>query len=394
MNNNIPRKRLTATGTIQKKKNNAGTIYYQVIRFPFTYDLSGNIVYKKSPCFHTKSEARIYQNQLIMEREKYRDVSPDNPSVYSMAKLYTETYILPRHQSCGGRDVYKLNIRRMKNIFDAVGIKDCMPEQLQSFLNELNKKTTARYAHTILFNTFRWLENTRRIQYNPMNAISLPKHIPKRKIDRSPLTPLELKLLTEYLEQSDDILVKRYRHLIYLQLSTGMRTAEVLGTRWDNIDWKNHTIKITHTVVTELDSYSRRIKKGGKNKNAIRVVPLNPHTYSILKKHYALYKDSEWIAETYHHNKKLPIHKMPYERIVRQICERAGIKRHISPYIFRHTFTTYAVRAGIPITELRYITGHSDTSMILKVYANHIVDNVIKHNESKLCHMYGDAVIP
>lgn len=394
MNNSIPRKRLTATGTIQKKKNSAGTIYYQVIRFPFTYDLSGNIVYKKSPCFHTKSEARIYQNQLIMEREKYRDVSPDNPSIYSMAKLYTETYILPRQQSYGSRNTYQLNIRRIKDAFETIGIKDCMPEQLQSFLNEINKKTTAQHAYTILSDTFKWLENTRRIQYNPMNAISLPKHVPKKKADRSPLTSSELKLLTEYLEQSDNILVKRYRHLIYLQLSTGMRTAEVLGARWDNVDWKSHTIKITHTVVTEPDSYSRRIKKGGKNKNAVRVVPLNPHTYSILKKRHALYNDSEWIAETCQRNRNVPIHKMPYERIVTQICERAGIKRHITPYIFRHTFTTYAVRSGIPITELRHITGHSTTTMILKVYANHIVDNIIEHNETKLCHMYDNSVAP
>ena len=55
-------------------------------------------------------------------------------------------------------------------------------------------------------------------------------------------------------------------------------------------------------------------------------------------------------------------------RFTKEFMRRAGIKRRIRPYDLRHAFATYALAHGADIGAVSRIMGHTDASMILRVY--------------------------
>jgi integrase/recombinase XerD len=51
------------------------------------------------------------------------------------------------------------------------------------------------------------------------------------------------------------------------------------------------------------------------------------------------------------------------EKMVRDCAAKAGIKKHVTPHVFRHTFATQLVKNGADITAVRKMLGHSCLSV-------------------------------
>ncbi len=47
-------------------------------------------------------------------------------------------------------------------------------------------------------------------------------------------------------------------------------------------------------------------------------------------------------------------------RMVRRICKRAGIDKHITPHSLRHSFITAALDAGVPLRDVQIAARHAD----------------------------------
>lgn len=50
----------------------------------------------------------------------------------------------------------------------------------------------------------------------------------------------------------------------------------------------------------------------------------------------------------------------------------------VTPHIFRHTFCTNMLHAGVEIKELQYLMGHSDASVTLNVYSHTVYEKAEK----------------
>ena len=48
---------------------------------------------------------------------------------------------------------------------------------------------------------------------------------------------------------------------------------------------------------------------------------------------------------------------------------RAGIGQRVYPHLLRHSFATWALRRGMNAVALQRILGHSDLTMISRVYS-------------------------
>ena len=64
--------------------------------------------------------------------------------------------------------------------------------------------------------------------------------------------------------------------IILLTVHYGLRRSEVLGLKWDDIDFKNKTLTIRHTVVIAKINGKRQLvaKDRTKNKSSYRTLPL------------------------------------------------------------------------------------------------------------------------
>jgi len=70
------------------------------------------------------------------------------------------------------------------------------------------------------------------------------------------------------------------------------------------------------------------------------------------------------------------------EKEIKNIAARAGIDKSIYPHLFRHTFATEKINAGMPLHMLQDLMGHSSADTTL-IYAEVSQEN-IKHEYRKI----------
>lgn len=127
---------------------------------------------------------------------------------------------------------------------------------------------------------------------------------------------------------------------------TAMRHGEIDHLMWTHIDWRNKQIKI---VDTKRDKY--------------RYMPLSPTMEAIL--------NERGIKRTGYVFTRTGNSPPNFYRILRDGCEAVGIAygpdkaNGLIMHDCRHTATTNLLRAGIDLSTIQSITGHSDRTMIL-----------------------------
>ncbi|MBQ7581364.1 MAG: site-specific integrase, partial [Lachnospiraceae bacterium] len=198
------------------------------------------------------------------------------------------------------------------------------------------------------------------ITRDPSIGCKLP---PKKSKEMQVLTPGEI---TRFLSRAKE---EGYYELFLLELSTGMRRGELLGLKWNDINFSNGSLKITREVVTAGDQI---LVQSPKTRNSVRTVVLPPYMVEILAE-MKKEKTCEWIFPSpvrageprnptaLHHRFKL-------------ILERSGCKS-IRFHDLRHTFATMALENGMNVKVLSDMIGHISTETTLNIYS-HITDTM------------------
>lgn len=141
----------------------------------------------------------------------------------------------------------------------------------------------------------------------------------------------------------------------WLGLFCGMRQGEVLGLRWQDIDWARGVLTIVQTLQTDTDG---RLTFGTpKSKAGSRSWPMPPKVEARLKLH--------WIASgqprdglVFARLDSSPIRPRDHWQAWRDLLERAGQPR-VSLHSARQTAASLMEDAGVPDRRAAQILGHS-----------------------------------
>jgi len=151
------------------------------------------------------------------------------------------------------------------------------------------------------------------------------------------------------------------RKIILFALHTGMRRAEILGLRWQDVDFRNAVATIPATRA-----------KGRRD----RYVPLNATALSILREAPRPLDSSSLI---FGNGKGRPQENL--QRLWGLALKIAGIK-DFHFHDLRHTYASRLVMAGVDLAVLRDLLGHADFAMTLR-YA-HLAPSRLKEAVSIL----------
>lgn len=199
---------------------------------------------------------------------------------------------------------------------------------------------------------FKWLQNEEFIIKNPCASIK-PVKEPKRM--RKPLTEEQVEILR------DAILTRRERGILEFFLSTGCRLSEVLNTKIKDISFTNKTLLV--------------IGKGNKERRVYFTERCKRALLNYIKER----KDnSEYLFVTDRKPCK-QISTRGMQVIINKIQAKAGLELHIFPHVFRHTFATSALNAGMKLEIVQSILGHEDAATT-QIYA--------KLNQANVEHSY------
>jgi integrase len=183
---------------------------------------------------------------------------------------------------------------------------------------------------------------------NPLQNLRLPT-VKSRRI--APPTPQEL---TALLEQA----APHVQRIIILGISFGARIgpSELYKLTWQDIDFDNMMVRMPNAL------------KNRKFDDA-RDVPIRKSLLPLMRKWHA-HDSTRKIAHVITWGGK-PVQHI--SNAWHSAMRKAGIARRIRPYDLRHAYATYSLAGGADIGCVATIMGHSDPSMILKVY-QHVQD--------------------
>lgn len=263
--------------------------------------------------------------------------------------------------------------------FGDMKLKDVTTRDAQALLNGKLEAglsvRTVKYIYTTLNMGFKQAIRERLVVFNPMEAVELPK---ERKKEMQILNHQEIVKFLETAKES------RHYPAFLLELATGLRRGELLGLKWQDIDFKKGTLTVRRQLVRSREGLI--LKDYLKTQKSRRIINLSEDIQKALKTHQK--KQNIWKAELqlklgkafkeyYQENDLLfcteagkPIEPRNLLRHFKLLLKKAGLKKDIRFHDLRHTFATLALEAGIPVKTVQTMMGHTSSKMLMDIYAH------------------------
>lgn len=188
---------------------------------------------------------------------------------------------------------------------------------------------------------FGWLDTEDMLKRNPMRKIK------SLKIDRAkarrPLTAEQLERLR------DGCRTYKEKALVEFLVSTGCRLGELVGIRVGAVDWQGRSVVV--------------LGKGDKE----RTVYFSVRAKLMLQEYLARRRGGEALFASSRAPYE-PMKPRAIEKALQKVGERAGEPMRVHPHLMRHTFASNALNAGMDITIIQHLLGHTDPKTTL-IYA-------------------------
>ena len=235
----------------------------------------------------------------------------------------------------------------------------------------LTGATTQRY-HSIMHLAFKHAIKRRLITSNPCDQAERPK---ANQYIGTYYNVSELKQLLDCLEGDP------MRVLIILTAYYGLRRSEVLGLKWDAIDFVENKIYIRHKIIenklegSRLEGYDVM-----KNKSSYRALPLIPYVKEILLEERARQEETKALLRKAYSKKYIEyvcvdnlgnlIKPQYVTEHFKVILERNGLKV-IRFHDLRHSCASMLLANGVPMKMIQDWLGHSDMNTTVNVRNPH-----------------------
>ena len=258
-----------------------------------------------------------------------------------------------------------------------IKLKDLIPKDIQDYyqygLNvEKVSANTVIHRHANIRKALQYALRTGLIDYNPADRVERPR---KEKYHAAIYNDQELDILFKIVKG------KKIELAIILGAFYGLRRSEVVGLKWDAIDFERKTLTIKHTV-TEVTLDGKVLvvdKERTKTKASHRTLPLVAPFEELLYRMKAEQERNRKLCGGVYCTKYLDFIYVDElgERIkpnyITQhfsiVIKNNGLKK-IRFHDLRHSCASLLYANGVSLKEIQEWLGHSDISTTSNIYTH------------------------
>lgn len=290
-------------------------------------------------CKPFKELVKVY---VEYSKTNHRSYKTNVAKAYKFEKLWGNRQL----KDISPIDIEKYKINRKKEIKSKEKIVDGVKIPAKYISN-----TTINRDIEVLRKMFNLAIQNGWLTKNPCTGITKLRQ--ENKLERYLTPDEEIRLI--------EACVGRFEYMkpiIQFALNTGMRKEEILSLTWKCVNFDNNKITLLDT-------------KNGKK----RFIPINSVVRSVLKDAHKK-KCCDYVFAN-------PITKTRYADLKRSfvsLCEKANVE-NFRFHDLRHTSATRMVGAGVPITMVKDILGHSDIHTTMR-YAHAITEQSLEAIET------------
>ncbi len=243
-------------------------------------------------------------------------------------------------------------------------VKDVTPIVIQNYLQTLSGlcKGMSSRCLSILRGAFDLAVENKLISTSPvLQRFKAPgvTNAPKRA-----LSVEQQKILLESLPREEPVWL-----FAQLGVNTGLRAGELLGLRWDAVDLQSKVIHVRRSVVYR-DGHAAALQEQLKTTTSRRDVPIPLFLVDVLREEKA--KASSiflFPGKTGGVPEKSVLSRIRYLLKLTPATTQLGAL--VSPHILRHTYATRLFEAGLDVTEVQKLLGHSNPTTTMQIYIDY-----------------------
>ena len=256
-----------------------------------------------------------------------------------------------------------------------VTLKGLTARHIQDFYSAQMKRVkpnTVIHYHAVIHRALKYAVKTDLINVNPADKVDRPRKngFQPGFYDRDEMNRL--------FDCVSGLLIEAP---VKLAAFYGLRRSEVLGLKWDAIDFDSGTITIQHTVTgCNVDGrYTIVARDTTKTKSSRRTLPLTPPIRELLLRLRAEQAENRRLCgDSYIRGYEGYICVSEMGARIRpeylschfeQVLERNGLRR-IRFHDLRHTCASLLLANGVPMKQIQEWLGHSDFSTTANIYAH------------------------
>lgn len=247
-------------------------------------------------------------------------------------------------------DAYVRDIKKLKT-FSEEKLDDLTPDQisydhLQEFLHQLSKekiseRTQARWISSIK-SFFKYLIDEELRPDNPATLLEGPKlglYLPDT------LSYEDIEKIIKAIDLSSDLGMRNHC-MIEVLYGCGLRVSELIELKISDLNFKEKFIKVE-----------------GKGKK-VRWVPLADYTAKLIDDYLKNIRSKNKINKKFEdhlflNNRGTSMSRIIVFIMIKELAEKAGIRKVISPHTFRHSFATHLLQNGADLRFIQEMLGHS-----------------------------------
>ena len=256
---------------------------------------------------------------------------------------YLRNWVLPRWRSYRLSEIKAVDVEKWLKTL-------CFPKTAVALTRGSKAKIrnimSALYSHAI-----RW-------EWADRNPITSVRQSAKRQRSPEILIPEEIVAILKELPEP-------LRTMIELDAFTGLRRGELIGLRWEDVDFENLVLHVRRSIVAMVEG-------SPKTEASQKDVPLDAQLAESLfawRQRCAYPMPSDWVFGSPHMDGKQPYWPSTQWRYYgRPALKRAKVSKNVTYHTFRHTFGTLLNANGENAKVVQELLRHASLKVTTDVY--------------------------